>query len=322
MKLYQVVNWNENFENNKSRERDQCSFVCVPNKQHGMGFTRIMAEKDGAAIYGIWALMIGALSRQKKPRNGYLTEDGHKTGTPWAQSDLAVLWRRPVAEITRALDFLSSDKIGWLKYASVIDGERVASQGQLVTDECPSGAYEEKGIEEKGIEPPNPQAERIALRARLGEWFKRRPETKWSEKELRAFANFKPDAEQLELLGWYYQLHEARHEELKWRRKDLLTLLNNWPGEVDRAKRLQSQIGNPTPSQRPSWMRSAEELKETLARNEGESVETLRPFVIKYRESIREGGEEAKTWLRNNLTPDGLVIIRQVWGEQSPPSNV
>ena len=69
----QVIDWNDYFENNKSREINKCSFVCTPNKQDGMGLLRVLNEPDGAAIYGIWGLIIGAASRQSLPRSGHLT---------------------------------------------------------------------------------------------------------------------------------------------------------------------------------------------------------------------------------------------------------
>jgi len=155
---FQVLNWDTHFENNKSRERNQCSFVCVPNKQDGMGFTRIMAEKDGATIYGIWNLILGVLSRQKRPRDGYLTEDGQPTGTAWTAEDLALLWRRPVAEITRALEVLCSDRVGWMTNLEGIANQDINDSARSVPAKCPSGALEEKRIERKGNEenPPNP----------------------------------------------------------------------------------------------------------------------------------------------------------------------
>jgi hypothetical protein len=52
--VYQIPGWDHHFENNKSRDIDECSYVAMPNKQHGMGFTRIMAQPAGAAIFGVW----------------------------------------------------------------------------------------------------------------------------------------------------------------------------------------------------------------------------------------------------------------------------
>jgi len=113
--VYQIPGWDHHFENNKSRDIDECSYVAMPNKQHGMGFTRIMAQPDGAAIFGVWCLILQAASRQERPRKGWLTDDGTETGIAWDIEDLAMRWRRPVEEIRRALDVLCSPKIGWLK---------------------------------------------------------------------------------------------------------------------------------------------------------------------------------------------------------------
>jgi hypothetical protein len=151
MTLYQVKDWNDHFENNKSRERDECSFVCVPNKQHGLGFSRIMAEKDGACIYGIWCAILGACSQQKKPREGWLTDDGHPTGTAWTPDDLALKFRRPASEIRRAFDFLCSPKIGWLLRLELAEDGQLVTSALEVPAECPSDALERReGIEEKG----------------------------------------------------------------------------------------------------------------------------------------------------------------------------
>lgn len=111
---YQIKDWNRHFENNKSREIDRCSFVCLPNKQHGMGFRRIMAELDGATIYGIWVCIVAACSQQEAPRQGWLTEDGRKTGHAWGASDIALKIGRPTNEIERCLSVVTSPRIGWL----------------------------------------------------------------------------------------------------------------------------------------------------------------------------------------------------------------
>lgn len=155
MNVYQIKDWNSHFENAKSRERISCSFVCVPNKQHGLSFSRIMAEPDGAMIYGIWCLILGACSQQKKPREGWLTSDGYQTGTPWASEDLALKFRRPKSEIERALQVIVSQEIGW-----IITHEYPLST-RLVPAECPRGIVkeekEENRIEEKevGLRPPS-----------------------------------------------------------------------------------------------------------------------------------------------------------------------
>jgi hypothetical protein len=113
--VYRIPSWDENFESSKSRTFEFTRRVYMPNKQHGMGFTRIISEHDGAAIFGIWCMILQLCSQQKTPREGWLTEDGTDAGRPFDASDLALRWRRQEAEVARAIDFLSSDKIGWLK---------------------------------------------------------------------------------------------------------------------------------------------------------------------------------------------------------------
>lgn len=155
MSLYQINDWGEHFENNKSKERDACRFFCVPNKQHGLGFCLITSEPDGAAIYGIWIMIVAACSRHKKPRNGWLTQDGHQTGIPWAPEDLALQFRRPVSEINRTLEVLSSHKILWLRKFQSDKLEVPADcppSVAVVPDQCLSGASVEKRREEKSIE--------------------------------------------------------------------------------------------------------------------------------------------------------------------------
>ena len=140
--IFQIKDWDAHFENDRSRQREQCSFVCVPNKQHGMGFCRIMAEPDGAAIYGIWHMLVGACSQQKK-RDGWLTSDGESAGSPWGVDDLALKFRRPTKEIERALQVLISEKVGW-----IITHESPPSN-RRVTAKSPPCDVEGKGREGK-----------------------------------------------------------------------------------------------------------------------------------------------------------------------------
>lgn len=139
---YQIKDWDLYFENDRSRTREKCSFVCVPNKQHGMGFVRIMAQKDGAAIYGIWCLILGACSQQKK-RSGWLTDDGERTGTAWGADDLADKFRRPAEEIQRALDFVCSKKVDWMVLHEIAnDDAAILKSHRAVTVKSPPTAPE------------------------------------------------------------------------------------------------------------------------------------------------------------------------------------
>lgn len=72
---------------------------------------------------------------------------------------------------------------------------------------------------------PNPEQRRINT------WFSRRDSTQWSDKEIRSYAKMPYTApEDWDLL----ELYTTRHP---YARKDILTLLNNWQGEIDRARK-------------------------------------------------------------------------------------
>jgi hypothetical protein len=72
-----------------------------------------------------------------------------------------------------------------------------------------------------------------SLRSRINKWFRRREGTEWQASELKALklvVNLKTPESDLQLL-------DARYESKnKYRRKDILTLLNNWNTEIDRCK--------------------------------------------------------------------------------------
>jgi hypothetical protein len=116
--LYQVVEWNRLYENNKSRERDQCSFVCVPNDD-GPAIAAILGQYEGLQIIGIWLLIMKLCSRQRRPREGYLTLNGRPDEWRLGADQLAHMWKVPAATIRRALLILSSPQVGYLK---LLDG--------------------------------------------------------------------------------------------------------------------------------------------------------------------------------------------------------
>lgn len=154
MRAYHIRQWNSTFENAKSREREHCGFVCMPNKQDGLGLNRILGEPDGTAILGVWCLIIQACSRQGKHRDGWLTDDGRPDGRPWDVDDLSFRWRRSPAEIQRALDFTSSDKVGWLESLE----QECPTTTRVVPDLCPRKKEGKEGTEgsARGGNPPPP----------------------------------------------------------------------------------------------------------------------------------------------------------------------
>ena len=149
--LYQIADWNKHFENNRSRLVDQCRFACIPNKLGGAGLANVLGEGDGDAIYGNWSLLVHLCSGQPKPRNGYLTADGKKDGRRFSAAELARLFRRPVEEIERCLQVVSSPEVGWML---LLDGAPERHAG--VTEPSPE---RQPGVNEPS---PSPALERHA----------------------------------------------------------------------------------------------------------------------------------------------------------------
>lgn len=85
----------------------------------------------------------------------------------------------------------------------------------------------EKEEEEKGMP--------TALQVRIGKLLNRRETTRWDKKELAALKAIGiPEEEDLELLENFY--FAVIPKDRDYRRTSLLTLLNNWNGELDKAR--------------------------------------------------------------------------------------
>jgi hypothetical protein len=89
--------------------------------------------------------------------------------------------------------------------------------------------------------PTSPQAIRIS------ELYGRRPTTKWSAREIKAYKAIPRESlENLDLVCKYTEAERAKGEGGRHRR-DLGTFLNNFPGELDRARAWQGKSANIAP---------------------------------------------------------------------------
>ena len=71
----------------------------------------------------------------------------------------------------------------------------------------------------------------------IGGWFGRNEKTLWNVAEARALRDLSPPREEVEEMARYRSVSSEYH------RRDVLTLLNNWTTELDRAR---SVNGPPT----------------------------------------------------------------------------
>lgn len=147
MPIYQISGWDRNFENSRSREIEHPAFVIMPNKQHGMGFQRILGQPEGVAMFGLWVLILQACSRQRhnqsQQRDGWLTDDGKAAGVPWDAEDLALRWKQPVDFCQRALDLFSHPKVGWLRrHETVPSADKVPTVCRSSADQQAAGSHD------------------------------------------------------------------------------------------------------------------------------------------------------------------------------------
>lgn len=99
---------------------------------------------------------------------------------------------------------------------------------------------QEPNINPLPLTAPAPPALVDERKIEVGSWFGRRPSTQWSTKELKAWNALELETitEGIELLKPAYLAKTG--EAVKYRRRDLQTLLNNWTGEIDRWRNWQA----------------------------------------------------------------------------------
>lgn len=108
------------------------------------------------------------------------------------------------------------------------DAKAYAKSVPEVCFPSPSPSPIEDTKKEKAL---NPDLE--AFRLRVGAMIRRRPGTHWSAKEIKALKeifDFNTSEEDLVALEARYQSDD------KYLRRELLTLLNNWNGEIDKSR--------------------------------------------------------------------------------------
>lgn len=227
MKLYRIKDWELHFENNRSKTVGSLRWVPIPNKHDGENFVTIIKSKHGAEIFAAWVLIIQVASKCQ-PRGTLMRGNCQ----PHAPATLSIKTGAPEAWFKLALDFLE-EHTDWLVV------EEVAGGCQPPVRQVPENGIEvprREGIEgrediEQKEHPLDPATN--ALRLRIGSWFSRRESTKWSAKELKALKDvikLGTPPEDIDLLEAWYRSGDL------YLRKDIITLLNNWGGEIDRAR--------------------------------------------------------------------------------------
>jgi len=145
-----VTDWDANFENNRTRELKVMTWVPVPNKQDGDGYTELIEEHPaGAAHFGAWIAILEVASKCE-PRGNLV----RSTGEWHTVASLSRISRIPVTVLEEAIPRLI--KIGWLTDASISEcgckssNDTEPQEGAIISQEGATRSQEGAIISQEG----------------------------------------------------------------------------------------------------------------------------------------------------------------------------
>ena len=106
--VYRVRDWNDHFENSRSRQIECITWVPLPNHHDGDRYAELMDHENGEAHYGCWALIVQVAS--KCQQRGTLLKSN---GEPHTAQSIARMVRGNTATFEAAISRLL--RIGWLE---------------------------------------------------------------------------------------------------------------------------------------------------------------------------------------------------------------
>jgi hypothetical protein len=232
--MMEITKWNETFENADTRKRQRLGWLFTPTGCDSNGYLSLVAKDGGFEAFGIFMAICQWSATQPKNLRGKLVRSN---GDPLTEKDIAVRIRAESCQVSAALKLLICSDVGWI---SEDDSEKSAGNLPVICQSSPAfvqGEGEGQGQGQGEGEDKRTPAEWVpnSLQMCLNSIFLRRKATKWSKKEVDAFRFARVDQEDLDLVTAFYAAPET--DETKFRRTSLLTLLNNWTGEVDKARR-------------------------------------------------------------------------------------
>ena len=156
-------------------------------------------------------------------------------------SDDKIMWRLRVAEQDASKFKHSLEELAIADFI-IRDSGMIADCGRDAIPETEREAEKETEKKRPARRLSDSQKKRTKVpenskaMIRIGKWFHRKESTLWTLHEAEALAEIMPlDKDSFLALEWYYLAEIDKAED--YRRRDLMTLLNNWQTEIDRAKR-------------------------------------------------------------------------------------
>jgi hypothetical protein len=134
MTCYRITNWDELYENNRTRGMKVMQWVPVPNKHDGEGFISLITQPDGLALYGAWHLILQVASKCKD--RGVLQK---LDGTPHTAESIAIKTHSDASTIQRALDALCAPSVGWMECVN-LDETNTSETARSLPAVCPQSA--------------------------------------------------------------------------------------------------------------------------------------------------------------------------------------
>lgn len=213
MTVFRIADWEQHYETAETRKLESLRWVPTPNRHDGLGFRRLAAHRDRCELFAAWTLILQVASRGRKGERGILSRDGQ----PLDAEDLALMTGFPSPIFSKALEFFSHPKQGWLVATKPADvpSDSASAIGQPggspdVPAESPARPAdapalpglspaewkgmerrEGKGMEEKDIvlSPAQPADDRgkSQLQLRVEKLHRKRPSTPWDRSEVIAW---------------------------------------------------------------------------------------------------------------------------------------
>lgn len=127
--FYRIVDFKQRFTVARSREVKTMTWVAIPNKLDGDGYTELMDHPNAAAHYGAWIVMVAIAS--KCGDDGLLARDHRGTPRPHDSASLSRISRIPAQVFDELIPRLT--QIGWLESVDETGQEVIETSNQCST---------------------------------------------------------------------------------------------------------------------------------------------------------------------------------------------
>lgn len=117
MPTYRIRDWESVYETAETRKLENLRWAPIPNKHDGLGFRRLISQRNRAELFAAWILLVQVASKGRRGQRGLIARDGRALSA----DDLELMTGFPAACFTQALTFFSDPKQGWLVTDSSVD---------------------------------------------------------------------------------------------------------------------------------------------------------------------------------------------------------